>query len=113
MGKTKQIARQKNAKEPRPAPSPPPPQGELDAALAYADGLMKGETKVGNPFAADLVDQLRTANDEMRQLAPRLAQLRQAFEQGAARRTALEAIGQQLAMTLYKWKDKPETKEGT
>ena len=96
-------APQPQAPDPKDAPQAPVAVEEVQAAREYVEALASGRLKPPNRYAADLLAQLRAADQE-------LTALRRAIQEGQDRIAGLTAISQQTTLTLYRWR--PDAKDG-
>ena len=87
------------------APQAPQSTDEMQAIQEYIQQLLDGKAKLANRYARDMLQQVRSAEQQLAQLAPRIERLQQTLEQAQTRRTALAAISQQLGVMLYRWRD--------
>lgn len=91
-----------------PATGEPQSTDKAQAVQAYVRELLDGKVKAPNRYVKDMVDQVRRAEQQLGQLAPRIEQLQTALQQAQQRRTALSAISQQTGLTLYNWREDGE-----
>lgn len=75
--------------------------------VEYVQALLRGDVKASNPYAQDVVVQLRDADNEINQLRGNIERTSVRLEQMRHRMIALNGVAQQLSINLVRWRDTP------